>query len=297
MKAPFKYAFLFLSLFFPLVFSSCISTPYTATVDGLILLSKEASNRGAVKKIVGFESRFLDLKRNLYVYTPPGYETAEDRYPVIYMMDGNNLFNKYASRGHNWRLELVLDNLISAGLLSPVIVVGIGNTENRTGEYVPYDLPGPKAPDDKGLKAPELLKSLVEELNPQMDLLYRTRPERQHTTISGSSYGGTFAVWAGLRHPKVFGRVMAFSPAFWPAEGQLFKDLTAADLTDDQQWYIDLGGGDGPGNWAREMMDQVDLHMAEALPAGNYRSAFDPQAPHKEETWTQRFPDALMGFR
>ncbi|MGD8347557.1 MAG: alpha/beta hydrolase-fold protein, partial [Lysobacterales bacterium] len=144
------------------------------------------------------------LPRDVIVWTPPGYEAdTERRYPVLYMHDGQNVFDPASSYiGVEWQADETVVRLVEEGVIEPMIVVGLTHTILRDKEYSP----GPRG---RGY-----MEFLVKQVKPMIDEKYRTRPGKQHTLTAGASMGGLIACMLGWSYPDVFGAVMCFSPAF-----------------------------------------------------------------------------------
>lgn len=161
------------------------------------------------------------------VWTPPGYEAGTERYPVVYMHDGQNLFDpRLASMGVDWGADEAMMRLAKAnGGRAPAILVGIWNTAYRWNDYAPASvvkaLPAAvsanllsEASHDK-LLSDAYLRFIVDVVKPRVDSEYRTRPERQHTSIAGSSMGGLISLYALLEKREVFGQAAGLS-IHWP---------------------------------------------------------------------------------
>src|SRR5438270_7130098 len=151
-----------------------------------------------------FRSQFLEPERALIVYVPPEYErNTHQRYPVLYMHDGQNLFDSATAFGGNeWRLDDTAEELIERGAIEPVIIVGIYNTgEQRIHEYTP-------TVDAKlgGGKADLYGKMIVNEVKPFIEKTYRTLPGGENTAMGGSSLGGLVTLHLGIKYPNVFGK-------------------------------------------------------------------------------------------
>ncbi len=199
-----------------------------------------------------FPSKYLAMKRNVVVLLPPDYESAEERrYPVLYMQDGQNLFNEATSfNGIEWKMDETAHRLMQANQVSPAIIVGVFNTELRNSEYTP---PGMSTNDAKhpDSKADAYGKFLVEELKPFVDARYRTMKEREHTAIGGSAMGGLVSIYVAETHPDVFGAVAVCSPWLRSPDGQkklLPELMNEAKFVRGTRWYIDMGTkGNGAG--------------------------------------------------
>ena len=165
---------------------------------------------GTVKRYPGFRSEILGLERRIWVYLPPTYdEEPERRFPVLYMHDGQNVFDGATSyiAGKEWEADETAERLIEEGRIEPLIIVAVDHAGvARVEEYTPTaDRRG------RGGKVDQYGRMLVEELKPWVDETFRTRPGREDTGIAGSSYGGLASVWVGLTHADVFGKIAALS--------------------------------------------------------------------------------------
>jgi predicted alpha/beta superfamily hydrolase len=198
-----------------------------------------------------FYSKFVDF-RNVDVWFPPGYD-QHSRYPVLYMHDGQNLFNNPATfGGESWRVDQAMTRLIEEGKIRGAIVVGIWNSSNRWRDYLPqkpYESPDLQKHHPFFLERigePPLsdayLKFLVEELKPYIDSKYRTLPDRQNTFVMGSSMGGLISLYAICEYPQVFGGAGCVS-THWPAGRFDMVDELARRLPDPatHRLYFDFG--------------------------------------------------------
>jgi predicted alpha/beta superfamily hydrolase len=194
----------------------------------------------------GFQSQILPDKRDLIVYLPPGYETEpERRYPVLYMHDGQNLFDPETSyiKGKTWQVRESADAAIEAGEVEPLIVVGIYNTGNRRlAEYTPekdWQMGGGEA-DSYG-------ELLTRELMPWIAERYRVLGGREHTGLGGSSLGGLVSLYLGLKYAEVFGRLAVLSPSVWWNHRSIlgFVSETALLLQHRPRIWLDAGDHEG----------------------------------------------------
>lgn len=192
--------------------------------------------------------------RNVDVWLPPSYgEDPQRRYPVLYMHDGQNLFDPSLSyTGTDWDVDGAMTRLIDAGAIREAIVVGVWNTPLRFAEYMPKaPIPGeivgsgiegrPIGRRDD-VRSDDYLRFLVEELKPFIDARYRTLPGRDETAVMGSSMGGLISLYAAARHPQVFGGVGAVS-THWPACDGCMIDWLRAELPAPgaHRFYFDFG--------------------------------------------------------
>ncbi|MCA9229459.1 MAG: hypothetical protein KDA57_02310 [Planctomycetales bacterium] len=228
--------------------------------------------------------------RDVIVWLPPGYDASADRYPVLYMHDGQNLVDPATSAfGVDWQVDETCTRLISEGAIEPLIVVGVYNTPDRSQEY----LPGPKNS--------AYTRFLIEQLKPLIDAEYHTRPSRDHTYVGGSSAGGLCAFMLVWEHSDVFSKALCMSPAFQAekTDGTSATDYVATVSSSQRPsepvyFYLD-NGGIGLEQRLQPGIDQ----MLEALQAQGFRPDQDyhwmhaPQARHAESAWAKRFPQAL----
>ena len=166
--------------------------------------------------------------RDVTIWLPPGYDASDDRYPVLYMHDGQNLFEAATANFGEWGVDEHLERLIAGGQARAPIVVGVWNTDLRLREYIPADLLA-ALPDDMRAEVqgiyggPALsdgyVRFLTEELKPLIDGRFRTRTGPADTTISGSSMGGLISMYAVMKRPDVFSAAACLS-THWPLKVQ-----------------------------------------------------------------------------
>lgn len=202
---------------------------------------------GTQRKHLGFKSKFL-APRDVIVYLPPGYDKdASRRYPVLYMHDGQNIFDA-SNMGMEWQMDEIAERLIAAGQIEPAIIVGVGNTAARTDEYSPTAVRNWNGDGMIGGKADLYGRLLIEELKPFIDKTYRTRPDARSTSLGGASLGGLVSLYLGLKHPNVFGGglLVVSSAAHW--DGQvILKTVEALPAKTAQRIWIDMGTREGEG--------------------------------------------------
>jgi predicted alpha/beta superfamily hydrolase len=225
----------------------------------------------------------LERPRTLRVYLPPSYDQGTRRYPVIYMHDGQNLFDDATSYVGEWGVDEAMNELArSSGF--EAIVVGIDHGgDKRMTELNPW--PHPQLGPGEG---EPYLRFVVEVVKPFVDGRFRTLPEATHTAVIGSSMGGLISQAAIQRYPQVFGKAGVFSPAYWTAPA-IFDEAAQKPLPADSRLYLYMGG--------REGGDMVpDVQRMEALlrrqPAAlAYRLV--PEADHNEAAWRAEFARAV----
>jgi predicted alpha/beta superfamily hydrolase len=228
----------------------------------------------------------LDRERALRIYLPPGYATSHKRYPVLYMHDGQNLFDAATAPFGEWRIDEILNELARTKKLE-LIVVGIDHGDaKRMQELNPWE-------NDKYGKGEgrEYLRFLVEVVKPYIDAHYRTRPDRAHTAIMGSSLGGLVSHFAIYEYANVFGKAGIFSPAYWfaPAVVEFTRMHTLApDLR-----VLFYAGGKESDEMLPDMQAIVAILRQQGVAASNLRVDVNPQAKHNEKAWSEEFPRAV----
>jgi predicted alpha/beta superfamily hydrolase len=170
------------------------------------------ASAGSLSPVPGFASPQLGNSRTLMVYLPPSYgENRVKRYPVLYMHDGQNLFDASTSAfGTEWQVDENIDTLVAAGRMDEVIVIGVYNTANRIWEYTPCCDPG-----FGGGGADTYERFLIDSVKPFIDHSFRTLPGKDTTAIMGSSLGGLVSFYIARRNPAVFGKAGCMSSSFW----------------------------------------------------------------------------------
>jgi predicted alpha/beta superfamily hydrolase len=187
-----------------------------------------------------FISRLVDEHHDLLVYLPPRYDTdGERRFPVLYMQDGQNLFDPETSfiKGNYWRMGETADALSTAAAIEPLIIVGIYNSGvKRMDEYTPVG-------DTRlgGGHADAYGRMLVEELKPFIDAQYRTLPGAENCGMGGSSLGGLVTLYLGLRYPTVFSRLAVMSPSVWWRNRTILKTVAALAEKPALRIWLDIG--------------------------------------------------------
>lgn len=234
-------------------------------------------------------SRWLTHGRSVIVYLPPSYGSSPQRYPVLYMHDGNNLFDPATGfMGREWRLDETLERLFEQGLRE-MIVVGIYNSPDRFAEYSWHQH------NDRGYlhgaRGPEYARFLVEELKPFIDGHYRTIGDAFHTAIMGSSLGAMISFYTALAYPDVFSRVGLMSPTVYWAGHRILADVP--HFPRHLRVWIDIGSEEGRDPDTEETIEST-LALVQAFEAQGYTQPLnlgffiDWMAPHDEHAWARR---------
>jgi predicted alpha/beta superfamily hydrolase len=280
-----------------------------------VLNRRSAVRRGRLDVVPDFESKILGNRRQLTIYAPPGYSDRDDRrYPVLYMQDGQNLFDdSRAFGGHSWRLHDHADHAIGARTAAPMIIVGIDHTHaDRIHEFTPTRDESRKA----GGKASTYGRMLLEEIKPIIDATYRTRDD--DTSIGGSSLGGLVSLYLALRVipsersesrdpladamgvPRLplaslrvawddipFRAAAVMSPSVWWNGRAILGEVDRFSAPQRPRIWLDVGGREG-----REALNDVRL-LRDRLKAKGWSDATlhyfeDRRADHSERAWGAR---------
>jgi predicted alpha/beta superfamily hydrolase len=230
----------------------------------------------------------LQRQRALRLYLPPDYAQSGKRYPVIYMHDGQNLFDAATSYAGEWEVDETLDALAAAGKLE-AIVVGVDNGgEQRMRELNPWDHPT----YGKG-EGDAYLDFIVNVVKPMIDQRYRTLPDRANTAIAGSSMGGFISHYAIGRYPDVFGKAGVLSPSYWANDARQFGYVAGRPAAPDARIYLLMGANEGDS-----MVPDVERMHAQLLksghPAANVKLKIVPGGTHGEALWRGELGEALM---
>lgn len=266
----------------------------------------EAETPGRVVFIEAFDSEFIQA-RDVSIWLPDSYdEDTSKRYSVLYMHDGQNLFDpKYAYGGESWQADLTMDQLMKDGQVQESIIVGMWNTPARFDEYAPYK-PWKNFSEDTKNKLSKMgsqepvsdnyLKFIVEEMKAYMDKNYRTLPDREHTFIMGSSMGGLISIYALCEYPDVFGGAGCVS-THWPftmdnstLNDFTMKDYLAENLPQGQghKIYFDYGTSTLDSLY-EDYQKQIDEVMQEAgYDAEHWITRKFEGAEHNEKYWQER---------
>jgi predicted alpha/beta superfamily hydrolase len=243
---------------------------------------------GSVTITPDFASPQLGNSRSLRIYLPPSYkENAAKRYPVLYMHDGQNLFDaRTAAYGVEWGIDETVNLLTGAGIMDEIIVVGIDNSPERMAEYTPCC-----DPKYGGGKIDAYQAFITDTVKPHIDRTLRTLPGRDNTAIMGSSLGGIASVIIAQRQPQVFSRAGGVSSSFWWNKGALVaRPAPRVNV----KFYLDAGANN-------DGLDE-SLAMRDAMLAQGYRSGADlmfytdPAGEHNEKSWAARVDEPLSWF-
>jgi metallo-beta-lactamase class B len=234
----------------------------------------------------------LGRTRRIWLYLPPGYATSSRRYPVLYMHDGQNVFDAATSFAGEWGVDETLDSLHAKGDPGAIVVAVDNGGTHRLDEYDPWVSTNKQLGGGEG---DAYVDFLVHTLKPYIDAHYRTRPDRRNTAIIGSSMGGLISLYAALKYPTVFGRAGVFSCACWVARPHVFSYARhAKPLHPLPRLYFVSGALEtADAEPARDQREMIDSLTAAGFPAGvALRSLIPADGKHAEWFWRREFPAA-----
>jgi predicted alpha/beta superfamily hydrolase len=244
-------------------------------------------------------SKYIE-PREVQVWLPPGYERDESqRYPVLYLHDGQNVFDA-AGAGAEWRVDEAAQRLVLANEVKPFIVVAIASTAKRVNEYTPVAmrLPAERAnlgrAESAGGNAARYADYLIRELKPMIDTRYRTLPNAANTAVGGSSLGGLVSLWLALHRSDVFGAALVVSPSVWWGDGFLLREAKSANIAGARpRLWLDMGTRESEKaipdvRRLRDALIERGWRLGDTL---DYLEA--DNASHDEASWAKRVPQML----
>jgi predicted alpha/beta superfamily hydrolase len=259
--------------------------------------------RGRLVYWTDVPSRFLGPRRHVEIWLPPGYDSSTGRYPVLYMSDGQNLFDpRIATTGVDWGVDEAVVRLVERGIMPPVIVVGVWSTADRAPEYSPWH------------RAPDYARFLIEELMPRVDSQFRTLTGPANTAAMGSSMGGLLSFYLVTHHQDRFGACGCVSTHFPLSEAvvaRYFPDLVNTSAPDTTPYVVrDIERGLRPPAAARYWFDfggqgldsaygptheivRAWLERQGRVEGRDFVVRRYPEATHNEASWRARVEDPL----
>jgi len=256
--------------------------------------------------VVPFTSKIFHNTRMLRVFLPGNYFSPHNRtrrYPVLYLQDGQNVFDKATSfSGKEWEADETVDHLVSEFKIRPMFIVGIDNAgEQRASEYLSY--PDAHNPQFQSATPPELEGTkyadfLIKEVMPFLQKRYRIATGPAYTGIGGSSYGAVVSLTIALHHPGVFGKLLLESPSLSVGDGKLLTEVEKAKLLP-QKIYLGVGTQetDKADVNAQVVAIVADLEkslLAKGMGPSRLKVVIEEGGQHNEAAWARRLPDALL---
>jgi len=258
--------------------------------------------------VVPFTSKIFHNTRSLRIFLPGNYFSPHNRlrkYPVLYLQDGQNVFDKATSTGSGeWEADETVDHLVSEFKIHPMFIVGIDNAgEQRASEYLAYHdsqnpkLQGANAPGLQGTKYAEFL---IKEVMPFLQKKYRIAPGTANTAIGGSESGAIVSLTAAVSHPGVFGKLLLESPSLWVGNGRLLTDVEKAKILP-QKIYIGVGSSE-TGDETRdkqivtEVKDLETILRKKGMGPARLKVVIEQGGQQGETAWARRLPEALLFF-
>ncbi|HET9304624.1 MAG TPA: alpha/beta hydrolase-fold protein [Candidatus Sulfotelmatobacter sp.] len=247
-----------------------------------------------------FHSRIFHNTRFLRLWLPPGYDDPENagrRYPVLYLNDGQNLFESATSfTGVEWQVDETADRLIREGKVPAMIMVGIDNaSQDRIREYMPHRSLHPVIVRTQGNRFPDFL---IKEVIPFVARNYRVATGPENTGLGGSSLGALISLYTAAVRPNVFGRLLLESPSLWASNRQMIRQSRQIKGWPERIFLATGTAEAGRPDRDRSMVDDVRELAAIFRRAGvddrRLKLFIDEGASHHESAWARRFPEALL---
>lgn len=248
---------------------------------------KKPGITGDYEFIESVSSEFLEQNRNVIVWLPPSYNHTNNHYPVLYMHDGQNVFDHLTSSfGSEWRIDEIVTDLITREMINEIIVVAVYNTTDRSAEYAPTK------------KGNHYTRFMIEELMPMVNGRYRTKTGPENTAVMGSSLGGLIAFDLAWENPEVFGKAGCLSPAYLVNKDEILKRVKKdKSAYKNVKFYMDCGtlGVDKEILPGYRKMIKI-LHKKGYVDDVNLLVFEDAGADHTEAAWAGRVHKPLLFF-
>jgi metallo-beta-lactamase class B len=275
-------------------------TTYTTTIaawkssDGVNSRTRSTARPSVRILSDSFAMPGLGRTRRVWIYLPPGYDSGTQRYPVVYLQDGQNVFDAATSFSGEWGVDETLDSLAARGVAGAIVVAVDNGGALRMNEYNPWKNASPRLGGGEG---EAFVDFLARTLKPYIDARYRTRPDARSTTIAGSSMGGLIALYASLTRPDVFGNAGVFSCACWIARDSIMALVQRTSAGRSRaRFYFVVGSQEGRNR--EPELDQTSIVTAlnnAGLRTGSAvvaRVAADGR--HEEWFWRREFSAAYL---
>ena len=255
--------------------------------------------------IVPITSKILHTTRMLRVWVPGNYlspHNAQRKYPVLYMQDGQNLFDRATAFQDEWQMDETADHLIGNFKIGQMFIVGIdsaGDGRQRAMDYLPYpDSLNPQSPGPGDVRGKDYAKFVVTEVMPFLQKRYRIATGAVSTGIGGSSYGAVISLYTALHYADTFGKVLLESPPLEVGDGQLLRDAEKATHLP-QKMYIGVGTNEGrdamvSAELVRNVGGLEKVLRDRGMGATRLKVTVEEGAPRNEAAWAKRLPEAML---
>lgn len=250
-----------------------------------------------MEKFTIFNIKSDELNRDvtISVYLPNNYYDTDKSYPVLYMHDGQNLFeDELATYGKSWG---IIDAYNSNKTLPKLIIVGINSTETRSDELVPFNFYSEYDKRYSGGKTNDYYNFIIAKLKPVIDEKYRTLKSAYHTGIMGSSYGGLSSTYAALKYSEYFTRFGCVSNAYFPVQKELKKLIENSTLSTCKKFYMDVGtketGNKKEDKTYIQSNQSIYKLLSKKIDSNNLKFEIIKDAIHNEAAWEIRFPKII----
>jgi len=261
--------------------------------------SQEHTRVGDFEFLRAFESKILGNKRQIAIYLPPAYKAKpKKKFPVLYMHDGNNLFDQAtAFMGVEWEVDETAQALIENGFMDDAIIVGVANTMARMDEYTPCE-----STQYGGGRGDDYLRFLSDELMPVINRKFRTKTGPKNTGIMGSSLGGLISLYAAIRKPEVFGLIGSISPSLWWADRYMANEFVPSQKKPEVKIWMDMGTREGMSRDGVSQALKDTREMSKILEKMGFNQGEDlfyfehKGAAHDEASWSSRIHMPLLYF-
>lgn len=240
-----------------------------------------------IKDTITIPAMSGDVPRRIYIYLPPEYDNSWESYPVMYMFDGHNVFyDEDATYGKSWGMKEYLECENPALIIVAVECNHEGN--RRLCEYSPWSFQDDRFGSINGV-GNVYMDWLVRELKPQIDADFRTKPEREHTSICGSSMGGLMTIYAMTAYSQYFSKGAALSPSLWCRPQKILKLIRNTDFKENTILYIDYGSKEL--QFSPKMLPILE-RVADAFSKKGVHTCMRivPGGEHCEASWERQIP-------
>jgi len=249
------------------------------------------SNSTAAENVFIFDNDFyipqLDRERKIWIYLPPDYNDSEKFYPVLYMHDGQNVFDTSTSFSGEWEVDESLNQLFEEGDFGCIVVAIENGGANRTNEYSAWN-----NPQYGGGEGKQYLDFIVNTLKPEIDANYRTLPGREYTGLMGSSLGGLISHYGIVEHQETFSKAGIFSPSYWFVD-EIYQHTENTEKEFPQKLYL-LGGQNEGGSMAQKVNEMYNLLLSKGYETGEVLKEIHQGGEHSEWYWRREFPEVYQ---